>query len=407
MRILLSIIKWVFAGFALLLAAGLVLPQGLAFLDQLGKKERAAYLQEAKVYGGSGADLSSATFPPAFYTNRLFLFGEMHGVAGPQTVDLALMNHLNEKIGVRWLLAELGPETAMAFNTYLSTGDDQWARTAFDGWAEMGAQWGNKDFFAKLENIRADNAARPPENRVYFLGVDQIQNETLAANLPSALPAPIGPQALIARRTNEALLAATKQRDAQRYGHILVNIDLVLQDPDLIDEPFYGFWGLFHVLEVTVNGTARPLALRLKDNPAFGDRIATLLAGFGPGSFMMWPARMLPGPLHGKNGEAYTLLPMGNDNPYMGYMRGIRDLELANGDDTVSIFHMDRAGSPYMNGKRLVNNFGLSSLIWKFNIDGNISSAVDYVVYFNATPALTPWQGDAFDFTGRATSARR
>ncbi|MEO0321237.1 MAG: hypothetical protein AAF199_10160, partial [Pseudomonadota bacterium] len=153
----------------------------------------------------------------------------------------------------------------------------------------------------------AANAARPPENRIYFLGVDQIQNETLAANLPSVLPAPIGPQALIARRTNEALLAATKQRDARRYGHILGNIDLVLQDSDLIDEPFYGFWGLFHVLEVAVNGTARPLALRLKDNPAFGDRIATLLAGFGPGSFMMWPARTLPGPLHGKWGGLYAV----------------------------------------------------------------------------------------------------
>ncbi|MEL6112518.1 MAG: hypothetical protein AAFR20_06915 [Pseudomonadota bacterium] len=405
MRFVFGLIKWVFIGLFLSVAAGLVLPQGFAFLDRLGKKERAAYLIDAKVYGGSGEDLSTATFPPDFYSNRLFVYGEMHGVAGPQTVDLGLANHLNAKIGLRWFLSELGPATAMAFNHYLATGDDQWARQAFEGWADGDAQWANQEFFAKLGRLRAANLTKTPESRLYFLGVDQIQNEILASALPGALPAPTGPQETIARRVNEALLRATNDRKADyRYRDVLENIDIVLLDPDLQSEPFYGFWGLSHVLEVTVNETGKPLAVLLSENPAFGEKIVSMLSVFGPGSTMLWPARILPQPLQGKNGEPYTVLPMGNDNPYLGYLPGIRDLELAAGDDAVAIFHMDRPGSPYDDGKRLVNTNGIMANMTRFDINGNVSEAVDYIVYFNATPALTPWRGDAFDFARRGRS---
>lgn len=404
MRLIMSIFKWTIILFVAIAALGLILPQGFAFLDGMGKDKRADYLRANTVYSGPMAGMDNLNFPTSFYSNRLFLFGEMHGVSGPQTADLALMNHLKKKIGLRWHMAELGPETALAFNHFLVTGDDQYARQAFDGWAAGGFQWANRNFYDKLVEMRAANLARAPEQRIYFLGVDHIQHQNLVDNRP---PVPdVGsdePQARIAARINRELLQATLARNSSnRYTHILENIDLMVAAPEIADEPLYGFWGLFHSLQTTVNGTAKPLAVRLKDHHAFANGITSMVSQFGPGSFMMWPGQILPSPMQGKNGEAYVLLPIGNDNPYMGYTNGIRDLESAANGAQISIFNMDATPSPYADGKRLVKNSGIMTMMQKFEIDGNVSQALDYLVYFEGSPALTPWKGEVHDLTGRA-----
>ena len=404
MQIIFSIIKWILIGLVGLILLGLSVPQVSAFLDARGKEERASYLLEHNVYIGDLGTMADMSFPDAFYDNRLFLFGEIHGVAGPQDVDIALIDHLNENIGLRWYMAELGPETAMAFNHYLSTGDDSRAKIAFDGWADENYQWANKEFFEKLGKIRAANLERPSAQRIYFIGVDRIQHEILA---DSARNQPFAnyddDHADTALAINKALLAATRARGtAKRYEHIMANIDLMMADPRIgADEPIYGFWGLFHALQVSVNDTARPLALRLQDHPAFEKGITSLVAVYGPGSMMMWPAQILPGPLQGKEGETYTLLPMGNDNPYMGYTAGIRDLQTAANGADVAIFNIDALPSPYTGSNRFVSASGISTLLQKFEVNGTASEATDYIVYLEGSPALTPWRGAAYDFTGR------
>ena len=47
-------------------------------------------------------------FDPKFYDNQLFLLGEAHGVQRPQALDLALLQHLNQRAGVRILCGGSG-----------------------------------------------------------------------------------------------------------------------------------------------------------------------------------------------------------------------------------------------------------------------------------------------------------
>ena len=90
----------------------------------------------------------------------------MHGFAAPQSLDAALIEYLQSEGPARWYLAELTPREAIAVNTYISGGDDAAVRAVFDRFAQLGLQWANREFFAKLTALRALNETLPAERQI-------------------------------------------------------------------------------------------------------------------------------------------------------------------------------------------------------------------------------------------------
>ncbi len=81
--------------------------------------------------------IGNALFDEAFYRNQFFLFGENHGSSQLQLYDLALLEHLHERAGVNYYIAEVDFTKAWMLNNYLSDGDTGWLDKVFASWKIM------------------------------------------------------------------------------------------------------------------------------------------------------------------------------------------------------------------------------------------------------------------------------
>jgi hypothetical protein len=404
MRIFWGILKWLAFAVVAFLAWFLGWPWVAVLQDNMTAGKYVAYLEENIDRVDLTADDPGFDFPPSFYDNRLFLVGEIHGYAAPQEFDFALLKHLHAKAGVRYYLAEMDPAQAMAVNWYFETGDDSHVRSVFDHWAEEKAQWGNQEFFAKLGKMKAWNDQLPVEERVYFLGVDKFQNRTLAdklfGDIPSAISGTPSDHFLRIMSMNMAMheKMARKEELGSRYANILANIEHVSEGlgTTIPEAKVYGFWGIFHAIKVPVSGS-KPLAMRLNKEGAFAGQVASLTSLYATASYSMMPTQFLPTPLTGGTDAPYTVVPANNDDTYLYYMRGIKDIIKVAGEDSVALFPLGAEGSPYKNSKRLVKSRGFLTGMQPFLVEGSTADAADYVVLFQGSPALTPWKGQAYD----------
>jgi len=168
------------------------------------------------------AEATFALFDPQFYNNQLFLLGEAHGVQRPQELDLALLKHLNQRAGVRTYVAEVDVCKAYYLNQYLLTGQDSLLQRVFRSWLVEYAQWGNQDFYQKVQQIRAWNETLPVARRIRFIGLDELQDLPLAAaytrtllgkhRLPAPLQVPLDSVMLLLRGGQTELLAGVGVR---------------------------------------------------------------------------------------------------------------------------------------------------------------------------------------------------
>ncbi|GGH58026.1 hypothetical protein HNQ91_000341 [Filimonas zeae] len=115
------------------------------------------------------------SFPDSFYHKQLFLTGEIHGYQKAHDLDLALFQHLHQKAGVRHYIAEVDAAQAWHFNQYLQTGKMQHLDTVFNYWVKTGAQWGNTDYYHKLQQLYTWNRSLPRKQQITIWGIDKIQ----------------------------------------------------------------------------------------------------------------------------------------------------------------------------------------------------------------------------------------
>jgi hypothetical protein len=163
--------------------SGLGLKAFLAFSALLGMFHRdylrstpanVAYLKQHVVAQGAVDGAIWCDLPQDLRAKKLILLTEAHGSLAPQTLDLSLLKELNRQTGLRYYVAEIDPTEADAFNKFVETGDEQGMREVFDLWTPK-EQWGNRDFEAKIRAIRTYNQSLPPDRRIVFLGLDEVQ----------------------------------------------------------------------------------------------------------------------------------------------------------------------------------------------------------------------------------------
>jgi hypothetical protein len=330
----------------------------------------------------------------------------MHGYALPQKLDAALITYLQTEGPLRWYLAELTPREAIAINEYLSGGSDIYARAVFDRFAEMGLQWANKEFFQKLSTLRALNETLPAERQIRFIGID-LDREGDPLELPVAgtgASANLGDLST-ARAINEALLGMPVET-GKRYAAMKARLSALAEMPGFADARFAGLWGFFHASEAPINNV-EPLALWLQDAtaPYAGDvvTINTLCVGE---CFNMMPAAALPGPMAGPNGQKYTWVPMGMENPYFQRPKGISDFMQALGNDRAALYRVVGEESPFTESNRLAASSGYLVMMNPWDVSGTAAEMTDYVVVYRGTAPLHPWSGEAFDVSGAAATAK-
>ncbi len=323
-------------------------------------------------------------FDDAFYQNRLFLLGESHGIQKPQELDFALLKHLNERVGVRYYIAEVDAIKAHYLNEYLKTGDTTTLNKVFRSWVAEKAQWANRDFYQKIGRIRALNQTLPEARRIRFVGIDRIQDKPLVAERLTELlrghklPKPtrlLADSLLSGLMTNrpdsivaEASLAWLDNwkkapgtysralgRDTAELQHLLTNIAYLKTIksrektiftnfqtllPSLNNEKLYGFWGMFHVLQQPPLNSGKPFACLVRES---GLSVVSLTCTYLD-SFMMLPTAFLP-PFWQEKGKTYSRLDKFNNDSELMRTEGIDAMRTATRPNTLTLFALDRPGS--------------------------------------------------------------
>lgn len=313
---------------------------------------RAHIVAQGKVTGGI-----TFTFPGTFYRNRLILLGESHGVAAPQGLDLELLTHLNQRIGLVDYLAEIDPVQADYFNRYLETGDEALLKRVFDYWTKSGAQWGNRAFEDKVRAIRRLNATLPASRRIRFTGIDSVQDwglvaEWIAGSGDQAIPAFAAKAA--SDRASAALaglgdkpgdvaaelratlvdIAAGQDRETVIFN----NYKRAVRGGKLGNRPAYGLWGLYHVMQAGVNKT-QPFAARVAASRLSAAGKTASIALLSLDSAVQIP---VPFP------DGVKRLRMTNfniDGPFV-MVKGAATLRAASEPATITLFDTGARGSP-------------------------------------------------------------
>ncbi|MEZ0486304.1 erythromycin esterase family protein [Fibrella aquatica] len=326
-------------------------------------------------------------FDKAFYDNQFFLLGESHGFQRPQQVDLALLKHLNKRVGVRYYIAEVDPTKAYYLNQYLQTGQDSLLRLVFRSWIAETAQWANIDFFRKIQAIRAYNQTLPAKKRIRFVGIDVVQDRPLLAQQLRELTgfqasfqadqprldslvtyltaAPKKPDSLAAQvamnwlakirneaatyrnapgqTMNELTAALTglgyRKSIRRREPTLFANFRDAVSRLDLHDEKLYGFWGAYHVGLAPLSDGNKSFAAMVADSDLpMRSKMVSLLCRYVD-SFMMVPTAFLP-PFWQDKGKAYSRLDKFNDNGPMMRIDGIDAFIDQSKPNTVTLFKL-------------------------------------------------------------------
>lgn len=379
---------------------------------------------DAKIHFGSGD-----------YEKRLFLLGEAHGVAVGQTLDIAMLRHLNAAAGVRFYVGEFDPAQAEWFNKYLDSGDTQFLNRVFSFWAREQYQWGNRNFFDKVVAIRALNQTLAPERQIRFLGMDRLQDAALmhqhlsellermpatswsgadrmravlrepkasqdktrdgplaraGAELVATLPeaAPAGVAADEWQKLRAAVLMLSDRRTKKlREEVITAAFERALNDPHFNGEKFYGLWGIFHVVKAPVTG-ASPLAFNLARG-AFAQQVLSV-GIFNLDSEMMLPASFMPFLKADRSGFATMAYSM--DSALFSTLEGIESAKAAASGD-VTIFSLSADGSPFLRSSRLAKLHGVFALLQPFEIETRQAppgGSMNYIIVARGSAATRP-----------------
>jgi hypothetical protein len=385
---------------------------------------------------------SYALFDSAFYAADVFMLGENHGYAAPQTIDLALLKHLNQRVGLRYYLAEMDVAQAELVNQYLLTGQPVYLDSLFRGFLAQTvagtSQWGNRQFYGKLVAIRAYNQTRPDSLRIRFLGVDWFQRggsltidwlrQTMRQKLsvPATGPAdpvldslrlimqrptvtlgkllPLAPRLRADYQANPAIYAAllgdrlltfrqifemlpysgqgiTRDEVAARLTQFLTT------ERHLEYEKLYGLWGYTHVLQAGANKSATLSGLLVKA----GRKVVTMPIMFKD-SRMLLHRDYVPF-MFRKKGETFVEMDYLDADGRIFGVDGFRDLLPVTTENQTTLIKLDAPDSPYRTKLSLVKVGGFTGTKVAPN-DPEHSVTTDYFQYVFVvcnSPAVSLW----------------
>lgn len=292
-------------------------------------------------------------FGDDFYKGKVFFLGETHGYAELQTVDKALLFHLNRKLGTRHYIVEMDSVRGRRLNDFLGREQKDMSIISDEIIPYLKKrimQQAGEEFVRKWSDIYDYNRTLPDSLRIEVLGVDKLPGDTVKMSRDSAM---------------------------------MANFDRIVKDRGLQDESFYAFFGLYHALgEGVAQSNSDPFAARLKKS---GLDIKSIIC-FNVDSEVYMPKEAgYPTP----EDEKITLLGM--DGP-LALVYGINDLKEATGKNTATIFKLDGKESPYRHSQKLINaktNFLNQNLSVK---DSSMVTTdyMQYAILLRNAHAITP-----------------
>ena len=384
------------------------------------------------------APANIALFDSAFYANDVFMLGENHGYAAPQTLDLTLLKHLNERVGLRYYMAEMDVAQAELVNQYLSTGNTVSLDSLFRGFLAQTmagtSQWGNGQFYDKIVAIRAYNQTRPDSLRIRFLGVDWFEGKgrfipdlvrSLLNTNATTFPADVllDSLRLVISKSDVSLgkllpfvdrinadYKANRAKYTTRFGSRLMpfrqvfellsyaklgitrdkvaarQVQFLTTEMRLEHEKLYGLWGYTHVLGAGIN-----------NNPTLSDLLKKAGRKVVTMPIMFKDSRMLVHRDHvpfmfRKAGQEFVEMTYLNaDGPVFG-IDGFGELLPVTQANQTTLIKLNAPESPYDKGQKLVKVGGMTGIKIKPDNDQTVTTDYfQYVFVVRDSPAVSLW----------------
>jgi hypothetical protein len=379
-----------------------------------------------------------ALFDSAFYANDVFMLGENHGYAVPQTLDLVLLKHLNERVGLRYYMAEMDVAQAELVNQYLNTGNTVTLDSLFRGFLAQTmagtSQWGNRQFYDKIVAIRAYNQTRPDSLRIRFLGVDWFSSK--GRFIPDLMRSLLNPNAatfpadglldslrLVVNQPDVSLgklvpfadriradYQANRAKYTARFGTRLTpfrqvfellsyanlgitrdqvaarQVQFLTTEMQLQREKLYGLWGYTHVLGAGINNSSTLSGLLKKA----GRKVVTMPIMFKD-SRMLVHRDHVPFMFRKAGQEFVEMTYLNADGPIFG-IDGFSELLPVTQSQQTTLIKLNAPDSPYSQSQKLVKVGGMTGT--KIKPDNEQTVTVDYFQYVfvvRDSPAVSLW----------------
>lgn len=280
-------------------------------------------------------------FEEEFYNATIFLLGENHGFEDVQKIDLALLKHLQRKVGLRYYIAEMDYSLGEKLNAYIQDNienEKKLTEVVFQ-MKDRIPQQASQEYFEKWRKIRKFNMTLPDSLRITVVGIDKEYGDN--------------------------------RTEISRDSAMLKNLNSYIKDNSLQSEKFYGLFGYFHVLQKSVGkNTVNPFASRLVSS----EKNVKSIVVYHLDSEVYFPKNeQYPTP----DSEVLGIL---NDNGPITLVKGIKDLKAITEPNTITLFNLNGDGSPYKSSNNLAGikvNFFAKDVLPR----SSEYSTVDYFQY--------------------------
>ena len=413
----------------------LFLPLILSYTNSAGQ-DNTSYLLDHATDITRGISTTQIT-NPLFFNNQLFLLGEIHGIQKGQDGDYGLVTLLNQKIKLNTYVAEFDFAKAYFLNQYLNTGDEGLMDAVFQDWIKQDAQWANQDFQRKIRKLRAYNQNLKPDQRIYFEGIDQIQNPALVARylnilfkdpslhkvhssfrglitalaakndsliiaLSSQLQTDAGINSLHIEPSKLAelkyVLSNCKSIKSSREGVLYDNFSDLFKMRNWGNKKLYGFFGFAHILQSVGNqGKFKSLAVRLEEDPNLqlkGNVVSIAMLYLD--SKMMMPTSGLPAAWQNKTKRFSSVNQFNHDGPLVKF-DGIEVFKSNTKPNSTTLFYLRENGSPFLKTRANIIYADMMPQGQRLMLDEKdkfITDYFQYIVLVRNSDATLPVKGD-------------
>lgn len=292
-------------------------------------------------------------FDDSFYSSQVILLGEIHGYADNQKLDLDFLKFLNQKMGIKYYIAEMDSIYSHKLNLFLhgNTKDQNLLKEVVVAVRKRIPQQSSKELMEKWNAIYDYNQTLKDSLKISVIGIDTDFNDN--------------------------------SRKISRDSAMIINFKNSVKKMNIEHEKFYGLFGFYHVLQNGVKKNEKPFAERLKNS------------GFKTSSIVSYPLdseMYLPKNPQFPTPEDKKIDWINADGPFM-LVKGISDFKDLARPNAITVFKLNANHSPYQQADKLISiksrMFGES-----FTPQPN-THTLDYFQYVAITrnsKALTPIQ---------------
>lgn len=157
-----------------LIAIGVLTIKNEKFIG-VSDKKFVEYLNNNKIVLNQDVfERNKELFDDKTYKNNVILLGESHGVADVQSIDKNILLHLNEKVGLRYYVAEIDSARANQLNTFLNgeNKDTVLLKKTVIEIKERIPQQSSIELYQKWSDIYDYNQKLPDSLKISVIGVD-------------------------------------------------------------------------------------------------------------------------------------------------------------------------------------------------------------------------------------------